>query len=120
VTILDIGIVGSRTITSYEALEHVLRDAPRHWMEDPRFVSGGADGVDTLAERYAARNEIPIEVIEPDWNDWSRGHPAKVRNTDIVEASDGVIALWDGQSEGTRDTMDKCLNKGVPLYMEIR
>ena len=107
-TILNIGIIGSRGITSYEALEHVLRDAPAHWMEDPKFISGGADGVDTLAERYAARNEIPIDVIEPDCN------------TDIVEASDGVIALWDGKSSGTRDTMDKCLDRGVPLYMEIR
>lgn len=117
---MKVGVVGSRGITLYEALETTLNGAPAHWMDDPHLVSGGADGVDTLAERYAEENGLPMTVIEPDYSDWSRGHPAKVRNTRIVEESDVVVALWDGQSNGTRDTMDKALDRGVPLYMEIR
>lgn len=116
---MKVGIVGSRSITAYGALENTLTTAPEHWMESPEFVSGGADGVDTLAERYAARNNISINVIEPDYNDWSGEHPAKQRNTEIVEESDAIIALWDGHSNGTRDTIDKALDRGVPLYVEV-
>lgn len=118
-TLLDVAIVGSRTVTSYEALERVLREAPAHWMDDPRFISGGADGVDTLAEHYARRNDIPIDIIEPDWSDWSDGNPAIERNAEIVEKADCVIALWDGKSNGTRDTINKALDRGTPVYVEV-
>lgn len=116
---MEIGVVGSRSITDYEALSAALMESPRSWMDDPKFISGGADGVDTLAERYAERNGIPIEVIEPDWQDWSEGHPAHVRNERIVEKSGAVIALWDGQSNGTRNTIDAALNSATPIYVEI-
>jgi hypothetical protein len=116
---MKIAIVGSRTINDYSALESVLSEAPEHWMDDPRFISGGADGVDTLAERYASRNNIPIDVIEPDWQDWSNGNPAIWRNTKIVEAADVVVALWDGKSNGTRDSIDKALDRGKPIYVEV-
>jgi predicted Rossmann fold nucleotide-binding protein DprA/Smf involved in DNA uptake len=116
---MKVAIVGSRSITSYEALSDALTNAPDDWMDDPHFVSGGADGVDSLAESYARRNDVSIDVIEPDYDDWSRGHPAKVRNTRIVEESDAVIALWDGSSNGTRDTIDKALDRGVPVYVEV-
>lgn len=116
---MRVGIVGSRSITLYEALEDVLSGAPRHWMDDPHLVSGGADGVDRLAERYAKENNLPMTVIEPDYSDWSNGHPAKFRNTKIVKESDAIVAVWDGQSNGTRDTINKALDRGVPVYVEV-
>lgn len=116
---MKVAVVGSRTITNYDTVEMVLNTAPEHWMDSPTFISGGADGVDTLAERYAARNDISIEVIEPDWDDWSNGNPAIARNTEIVQKSDVVIAVWDGKSNGTRDSIDKAIDNGKPLYMEI-
>lgn len=116
---MRVAIVGSRGITSYEALTDALTNAPHPWMDDPELVSGGADGVDTLAERYARENDVPIDVIEPDYSDWSGEHPAKQRNTEIVEESDVVIALWDGRSNGTRDTINKALDRAVPIYVEI-
>lgn len=117
---MKIGIVGSRSITDYSEFMNVMRSAPENWQQSwESFFSGGADGVDTMAEKYARDNKYPIEVIEPDYGDWSGGHPAKVRNTDIVEESDAIIAVWDGTSNGTRDTIDKALDRGVPIYVEI-
>lgn len=125
---MRIGVVGSRSITEYEVVANAIINSPwfnqpydpNAWNEDSySFVSGGADGVDTSAEQFAERHGFGIDVKEPDWNDWSGEHPAKARNTDIVEAANVVIAVWDGSSNGTRDSIDKALDRGVPLYVEV-
>lgn len=119
-----IAIVGSRTILDKWVVDDAVRNSP--WIGDDspnnwgvEFVSGGADGVDTSAEVLAQQYGISIEIVKPDYDDWSRGHPAKVRNTRIVEKADAIIAVWDGMSNGTRDTVDKALDRGVPVYVEV-
>jgi hypothetical protein len=123
----SLGVVGSRSITNKNAVRQAIVESPwwnSRGMHPPetwdfKFVSGGADGVDTLAEQIARDMGVEIEVIDPNWDDWSNGHPAKYRNTKIVEMSDYVVAVWDGHSNGTRDTIDKCLDKSTPLYVSV-
>lgn len=121
-----IGVVGSRGITDYNVVADAIINSPwtaldyhpDRWATDSyTIVSGGANGVDTNAEKFAKEHGFGVEVIEPDYDDWSNGHPALVRNTKIVEASDAIIAVWDGRSRGTRDTIDKALERNVPLYV---
>lgn len=128
---MKIAIVGSRTITDIQDVEMALAESPwyrpsPYAKETYTFVSGGADGVDTLAEEVAEKHSdglgplnVEMEAIEPDWDDWSEGHPAKVRNTEIVERADAVVAVWDGKSTGTRDSIDKALDRGKPLYVKV-
>jgi hypothetical protein len=124
---MKLAIVGSRSITDRSAVEQAIQESP--WCE-PRgmtppsewnvsLVSGGADGVDTSAELIARDWDLSIEEIEPNYSDWIGEHPAKRRNTEIVEAADAVVAVWDGHSNGTRDTIDKALDRGVPLYVKV-
>lgn len=120
-----LGVVGSRGITDNEAVKAALAMCP--WWASPiatddfKFVSGGADGVDTCIEQIAEESDedLEVHVIEPNYDDWSQGHPAKVRNTEIVEQSDAILAVWNGKSPGTRDTIDKALDRGVPVYVHI-
>lgn len=129
---MKIAIVGSRSITDYKAVELALAESP--WYRPSpfahnsyTFVSGGADGVDSIAEEIAERHsegtstDIEMEVYEPDYSDWWSGdeHPARRRNTKIVEQSDVVVAIWDGNSNGTRDTIDKALDRGKSLYVKV-
>lgn len=121
---MKIAVVGSRSITSYEMVRKALQRSPFwHPSREGQYpgvtiISGGADGVDTSAERFAEEHDCNLEVIEPDWNDWSNGHPAKVRNTTIVEEATAVVAVWDGHSNGTRDSIDKALDRGKNIYVE--
>lgn len=64
------------------------------------IVTGGARGVDRQAEDFARRKGIPCVVIRPDYKKHGRGAPL-VRDKEIVERADIVIALWDGKSRGT-------------------
>lgn len=115
---MKVAIVGSRGILDPNLVEQCIKDGP--FDDIDLIISGGADGVDTSAEMVAQRLDIDMKIIEPDYSDWSGNeHPAKRRNTTIVEKSDAVIAVWDGRSNGTRDTIDKALDRGVPIYVEV-
>ena len=74
------------------------------------IISGGARGIDRCAREYARRKGIPLREFLPDYARYGRG-ATHVRNREIVDAADCVVAVWDGQSRGTVSTMryaDRC------------
>lgn len=74
------------------------------------IISGGARGIDSCARAYAMRKGIPLREFRPDYARYGRG-ATHVRNREIVDAADCVVAFWDGQSRGTAGTMryaEKC------------
>lgn len=106
---INLGIVGSRTFTDYELLKQHIDPA-----NIAAIVSGGAIGADTLAERFAEEHQIPMIIFKPDYAKHGRAAPF-VRNTAIIEASDVVIAFWDGKSTGTLDSIKKARKLGKPV-----
>ena len=78
------------------------------------LVSGGAVGADSLAERYAKEHNLQIIVFKPDWNKHGKA-AGFIRNTNIIEEADEIIAFWDGISNGTRDSISKARKMNKPL-----
>lgn len=114
-----LAIIGSRTFTDYEyakgRIEHII-DVNN--VEVIKIVSGGADGADTIAEIFALEHGIPIRIHRPDW---SLGrHAGFLRNADIIENCTHVIALWDGSSKGTADSLKKAKNFGKKIVTIIK
>lgn len=67
-------------------------------------ISGGAAGADSLGARWAAEQGIRLTEYLPDWA--AHGRKAGfLRNEDIVKAADTVLALWDGTSKGTANSL---------------
>lgn len=97
---MKIAVVGSRSFTDYSKLVNVLNG-----VSPSLIISGGADGADQLAERYARENNIPVQIFLPDWNQYGRA-AGPIRNKLIVENADLVIAFWDGSSPGTRSSIN--------------
>ena len=114
---MRIGIVGSRnyenTDNVYIELTNILTDyvLPYHKREDITIVSGGAIGVDTIAEQYAERWKLKTDIYKPDYETYNKAAPI-IRNTDIVDNSDLIIAFWNGSSKGTLDTIIKAARYG--------
>lgn len=81
------------------------------------IITGGAEGVDQLAEQYAREHNLPCTVIRPDYSRYGRAAPL-VRNREIIERADLVVAIWDGVSKGTKNSLDyaRKLNKEVRIY----
>lgn len=68
------------------------------------IVSGGAIGADKMGEQFADEWEIKKTIFLPDWE--KHGKKAGfVRNRDIIENSDFVLAFWDGLSKGSANSL---------------
>ncbi len=112
---MRVAIIGSRDL-QYEKLRDkayalLCENVPANTTE---IVSGGAVGIDTLAEIYAERNHLPIKVFKPDYEAYGRKAPI-LRNNEIVAYAQYVLAFWDGKSHGTAYTVATCIKEGVPV-----
>lgn len=98
-------IAGSRSIESREVvfgiIEHFLsRHEEIHVTE---VVSGKAHGVDSLGEEWAKSNGVPVKPFPAAWrvNGVYRKSAGMVRNGEMARYADGLLAIWDGESNGT-------------------
>lgn len=62
-------------------------------------VSGVAHGVDKLGERWAQAHKIPVKQFPAQWNKYGNA-AGPIRNREMAEYADALIAVWDGQSRG--------------------
>lgn len=100
-------IAGSRSITSYKYLCDVMTHINIGWIT--RIISGGAKGVDSLGIRYAKDNRIPYDVYLPDWDKFGT-KAGIIRNCQMGDVADALIALWDCKSRGTKHMIDYAMN----------
>ena len=81
-------------------------------------VDGGARGADTLAEEIAEGVGLPIKVFPADWKNLGRA-AGPIRNEQIVEYADYVLAFYDGNiTGGTKNSVNHAIAKGKK-YKEI-
>ena len=102
-------IVGSRSITDFDLSSYVPADVDT-------IISGGAEGIDGLAERYADLHRLSKYILRPQYNLYGRAAPLK-RNEQMVIMADAVLVIWDGCSKGAQYTLKyaRKLNKPVTL-----
>ncbi len=81
--------------------------------ETEEIVSGGAIGIDRCARRYARQKGLRLTEFLPDYDTHGRQAPL-LRNLEIIDYSDLVLAFWDGSSRGTRFVIENCRKKGKP------
>jgi hypothetical protein len=117
----NIAIVGSRNFLDVDVFVNVLNEIISIEGNPKTIVSGGAVGTDTLAYNWAKENNVDTLIFEPRYKDFPKKvrkwMAPKERNTTIVENSDVVIAFWDMKSTGTKDTIDKSVEKGNKVYI---
>lgn len=106
-----LAIIGTRVFTDYELLETTLNE---YKDQISLVVSGGAEGADTLGEYWANENNIKTKIFYPNWNKYGK-RAGYLRNKEIVENSDAVIAFWDGKSRGTQHSFTLCEQLKKPL-----
>ena len=106
-------IAGSRDFDDYALLKEKLDKAKAHFGTF-EVVSGKARGADSLGERYARENDLPIAEFPADWDTHGKSAGYK-RNADMADYADGCIVFWDGESKGTKHMIDLATKKGIKL-----
>ena len=112
-----VGIVGCRKFKNYELFKKKVQEWEKLNGKITMIVSGGATGADSLAERYAIEHNIGISIYKPDWIKFGKA-AGIMRNTDIVNSSNRLIAFPSKSSVGTWDSINKAKKAGkdVMLY----
>lgn len=75
-------------------------------------VSGTARGADQLGERYARERGFAVRQFPADWERHGK-QAGYLRNREMAEHADALIAFWDGQSHGTKMMIEIAMRKGL-------
>jgi len=108
--VVKVAIIGTRNATNFN-YKKIAEHLPQ---ECSVIISGGAVGVDSAAEEYAQAYNIPFYKILPNYKLYGRNAPL-VRDTQIVNEADLVLAFWDMKSRGTSFTIAECIRLGVEV-----
>ena len=136
-------IAGSRSIESYDitlaVFDFMLAMIPsfsgsgggdierlaKHFITE--VVSGKARGVDTLGEEWAYKTGISVKPFPAPWKDKSsptydprRGYDpeaGKIRNQQMADYADGLLAIWDGKSTGTMDMVRRVQQRKLKMSL---
>ena len=102
-------VVGSRSITDFDLSPYVSAEVDT-------IISGGAGGIDTLAEKYADQHRLSKYIMRPRYDLYGRGAPLR-RNEQMVDLADAVLIIWDGSSRGTNYTLKYCQKKNKQVFL---
>ena len=106
-------IAGGRDFKNYNLLEEKCdRLLSQREKDDIVIISGGAIGVDTLGLKYADKRGYKTRVFIPNWHEHGKS-AGFIRNTEMSENADALIAFWDNKSHGTKHMIDTAKKKGL-------
>jgi hypothetical protein len=107
-------IAGSRSI---EELGVVIDAIRASGFEITEVVSGGAKGPDSTGAWLAeAMLGVPVRWFIPDWDKLGKS-AGIIRNNQMAEYADALIAIWDGKSRGTAHMIKIATYLGLKVYV---
>jgi len=105
-------IAGSRNFTDFRLFSQVC---DKLYKQKPfSIISGGARGADSLAETYADLRGLKCEVFPADWDKHGK-KAGYLRNKQMSEEGDALLAFWDGNSRGTMHMIDIAMMRALPV-----
>ena len=100
-------IVGSRSITDFDLTPYVPKGVDV-------IISGGAGGIDSLAEKYADKKRLSKYILRPRYELYGRAAALK-RNEEMVNMADSVLVIWDCFFKGTQYTIKYAKKTNKPM-----
>ena len=111
---MNVIVAGSRTITDIKVVACAIEESG---FEVSEVVSGAARGVDSLGEEWAKSKAIPVRRFPADWNGKGKG-AGFIRNAEMADYADALVAVWDGKSRGTANMIEQAKRKGIKVYVK--
>lgn len=107
-------IAGSRNIINSQTVSEAYFD----WCPfiATEIVSGGARGVDQIGESIGHFLEIPVTIFKADWDKYGKS-AGYIRNVQMAQYADALLAVWDGQSKGTAHMIEAMKKERKPVFI---
>lgn len=114
---MNVAIVGSRDFADQRLIVATVIHL-RSTHDNLCIVSGGARGVDSMAESAARGCNVPTIVYKPDWDGLGKG-AGYIRNRLIVADADMLVAFFapGPRSRGTAHSVALALAKGITVHV---
>jgi hypothetical protein len=115
---MNLLIAGSRAFKDYNLLiAEIDKFIASHFKDQEIIIiSGGAVGADQMGERYAASKGYKCQRFPADWKKYGKA-AGPIRNKQMVDISDAAAIFWNKVSPGTRNTLNLCKDKQIPLLL---
>lgn len=106
-------IAGSRYFNNFEVLQEAIRQSG---FVITSVVSGCAPGVDTMGELYAAKYALPVDRHPANWQLFGKA-AGPIRNKEMAQNADALIALLAPGSRGTADMIRQATAMGLKVFV---
>ena len=116
---LRIIIAGTRSFNNAHLLIRILNKYLCGLVDDGiitsnemiKFISGTARGADQLGEQFAKACKCEVVRFPADWNKYGKS-AGIIRNHEMGNYADYLIAFWDGKSRGTKNVIEEMRRAG--------
>lgn len=113
---LRIIVAGSRDLSNlynnHLFAETIIRFRPTE------IISGMAKGPDTWGLAVAKQHLISVKCFPADWEKYGKSAGA-IRNDEMADYADMLIAYWNGKSRGTQHMITSMLKRNKPFHVEL-
>ena len=103
--------VMATTLNNLQDVDHVIE------IEKLTLICGMARGADLAAYKLFSEAGLPIKMYPADWDQYGKS-AGFIRNAQMADIADMLIAFWDGESRGTAHMIDTArkLNLNVLVF----
>lgn len=113
-------IAGTRTFTHYPTAEKIIQQVIKQFdLKITEVVCGESRGVDKLGKVWAIKNKIPVKSFPADWDKFGRQEAGKIRNLEMANYGQALIAIWDGRSPGTFNMLKLAARGGLSTFLVL-
>jgi hypothetical protein len=106
-------IAGSRHFHDYVVLQEAIRQSG---FVITSVVSGCAPGVDSLGELYALENNLSVDRHPAKWDLFGKA-AGPIRNKEMAQCADALIALRAPGSRGTENMIQQATAMGLKVFV---
>lgn len=106
-------IAGGRDFNDYNKLKNFMNSLPELPTE---IVSGCARGADHLGILFAEEYGLPCKHFPAEWDKHGKA-AGPIRNIQMADYADILVACWDGVSRGTRHMINEARKRDLIVFI---
>ena len=102
--------VMAETLNNLQDVDHAIE------IEKLTLICGMARGADLTAYKLFREVGLPVEMYPANWDEHGK-QAGFIRNTQMADVADMLIAFWDGESRGTAHMIDTARKRNLNVLV---